>query len=312
MRALTFIALIFICQKTYADLSLWPTIPFVRGADLCQFSEAYGETRSQTMRDSADIAMRFLRSGASGYEALDMLVALDQLVDKNRSLAIQGYGLDVTLESSLRGYVDQLYRQLKPRTKKILFTHAVPLVELVDTYRAGQRPGRFDQSLLARLTGFAYGTYSYAPGCRGDLMVTLTIITRGGETETFMAQNKPNLVMGDLASRLFEAYQRTTFPSTLRIGARTVTLLGGMNGSVDRVRSTDQAEVACETLDARLPTKEEYEAISLYGDWSGGVSLNDGTWALAGNKVYHAPFRTHPVREPWEVNAEEYLYYCLR
>ena len=25
---------------------LWPTVPFVRGSDLCQFQDAFGQTRS--------------------------------------------------------------------------------------------------------------------------------------------------------------------------------------------------------------------------------------------------------------------------
>ena len=312
MKLLALLALSLTSLGAHAQLSLWPTIPFVRGADLCQFSESYGQTRQETIRESAGLAMDLMSSGATGAEALRILVKLDELVDKNRELARRGYGLDVTLESSLRAGVDELYRQLTPRSKKILFTHAAPLVEVVDAIRAGQRPGRLDNALLERLSGFAYGSYSYAPGCRGDLLVTLTVITHGGVTQTFSAQNRPERVMGDIAARLFEAYQRTSFPTTLRVRNRQLTIVGGLNGSVDRARSTEQAEMACETLDARLPTKEEYEAISLYGDWSGGISLNDGTWALAGNRVYHAPFHTMPVRQPWEVNATEYLYYCVR
>ncbi|MBY0518123.1 MAG: hypothetical protein K2P81_14540 [Bacteriovoracaceae bacterium] len=312
MKFTLFVTTLLLAFSAQAQISLWPTIPFVRGADLCQFSESYGQSRQQTLQAAAGIARQFLQFGASGREALQMLMKLDELVDKNRQLATQGFGLDVTLESTLRGYTDDLYRRLNPRQKKILFTQSAPLAELVQTYRDGQRPGWINNEMLDLLSGFAYGTYSYAPGCRGELVVTLTVITKGGKTETFMATNKPEYVMGDIASRMFEAYQRTTFPTTLRYRDSKITLLGGLNGSVDRARTTEQAEMACETLDARLPTKEEYEGISMYGDWSGGVSLNDGTWALAGGLVYHAPFHDYPVRKPWEVNETEYLYYCVK
>lgn len=298
--------------SAFAQLSLWPTIPFVRGADLCQYQEAYGQARQQAINESARIAENFLYAGASGREAVAMLLKLDELVDKNRQLAIQGYGLDVMLENTLRSYTDDLYRRLKPREKKILFTNAVSLVDQLEAIRNGQRQGTLTNEMLKKLSGFAYGTYSYAPGCKGDLLVTLTVLSKDGRTETFMAQNKPSFVMGDIASRMFEAYQRTSFPTTLRIGARTLSLVGGLNGTVDRVRSTKQAEVACESLDARLPTEAEYEAISAYGDWSGGVSLNDGTWAMENDRVYHAPFRSMPVRNTWEVNETEYLYYCVK
>lgn len=306
------VALAFTATVAHADISLWPTIPFVRGADLCQYSEAYGSTRQETIRQSASVALEFMRSGATGGEALKLLTALNKQVDKNRALAVQGQGLDVMLESTLRAGVDELYRQLTPRTRKIQFTHAAPLAELVRDYQNNQRPMELDSTMLRRLSGFAYGTYSYAPGCRGDLVVTLTIITKGGKTDTFSAQNKPERVMGDIAARLFEAYQRTTFPATIRVGRTNLTIVGGINGFIDRARSPELAEAACDSLDARLPTDKEYEIASLYGSWSGGVSLNQGTWALANGYIYHAAFTTMPVRRPWEVNETEFLYYCVR
>ena len=311
MKAIIGLWTLLVSTSALAQVSLWPTIPFSRGADLCQFSEAYGQTREQAMRQSVQLATQLMRSGAYGSEAFAILARLDEQVDKNRELAIRGNGLDVTLEASLHASVDTLYRQLTPRVKKIQFTHAEPLASAVTAYRLGHTRQQ-NPELLPLLNSFAYGTYSYAPGCRGDLLVTITVITQGGRSETFKAQNRPERVMGDIAARMFEAYQRTTFPTTLRIRQNTITLVGGLNGSVDRARSPEQAEWACESLDARLPSAQEYEAISLYGDWSGGVSLNDGVWALPEGKIYIAEFRQMPVREPWESNATEYLYYCIR
>jgi hypothetical protein len=90
-------------------------------------------------------------------------------------------------------------------------------------------------------------------------------------------------------------------------------LVGGLNGSVDKASSPGLAERACSTLEARLPTAAELDLLDAYGSWSGGISLGEKIWALAGNKVFAPLLRNpSPIREVWEVNAEEFMYYCVR
>src|SRR5690606_38219098 len=120
MKIFALISLITFSLPTFA-VSLWPTIPFIKGADLCQYQDAYGRTRSEMTQEMAQMASDFMRSGATGAEALELLVAIDALIDKNRRLAVQGYGLDVTLEATLKSYIDGYYQQLRPREKKITF-----------------------------------------------------------------------------------------------------------------------------------------------------------------------------------------------
>ena len=119
--------------------------------------------------------------------------------------------------------------------------------------------------------------------------------------------------MSKIASQIFTEFQRTKFPSTVKIGDKTLTLVGGLNGSVDRASSTLTAEESCEAKSARLPTQFELEILNGMGDWSGGVSLNHEVWALSDGKVY-APDLTlpSPVRNVWEVNVSEFLYYCVK
>lgn len=292
---------------------IWPTIPFVRGADLCAYKDAYGQSRSEYMTQMTNSAERLLAQGASGYEALNLLVNFNSLYDKNQELAVRYNYLDVTLESTLKAYIDQLYRQFTPRTKKISFQYVNDILNIVNAAKAGMRDGYLDNALLAKLDFIAYGTYALAPNCQGDIQVTVHLIGRDGTSESFIASGKPEYVMSKIAADMFTAYQRTQFPSQIRVGDKVLTLVGGLNGSVDRVADPKIAEESCATLDARLPTDKELDLLNSYGDWSGGVSLNDQVWALAGDKVFAPTLRNpSPVREKWEVNAEEFLYYCVK
>jgi len=303
-------------DKTPADgrVDIWPSIPFIRGADLCAYKDAYGQSRGQYMNTMIDHARSLLEMGARGREALDLMVNFSNMYDHNKNVAMSNpYLYDVTLESSLKAFISGYYRDLRPKTQKISFTHVNDIVSIVETAKRGQRDGVLDQDMLNKLDYIAYGTYTLAPNCAGDIQVTLHMIGKNGQSENYIALGKPEVVMSKIASEIFTQFQRTQFPSKLKIGNKEITLVGGLNGSVDRVPDPDFAEDACATLEARLPNQKELEMISLYGDWSGGVSVAEGTWAMPGGKVFANRLRNpSPVREKWEVNEEEYLYYCIR
>ncbi len=292
---------------------IWPTIPFVRGADLCRYKDAYQQTRTEYMSNMVQSANSLLRSGASGREALMLLGTFNEMYDRNIAVATQYQYLDVTLESTFKAYLDQYYRDLKPRVKKLSFTNVNDILSVVRATNNGQREGYLDQELLNKLDYIAIGSYSYAPNCQGDILVTIQLIGRNGETESFVGNGKPQYVMSQIASKMFTHFQQTKFPSKIKVGSATLELIGGMNGSVDRAESPELAAEFCATLEGRLPSAKELEILNGYGDWSGGVSLNDKVWALPNGRVY-APYLKNPspVREKFEVNADEYLYYCVK
>ncbi len=296
-----------------ARTDIWPSIPFLRGADLCKFHNAYSQTRNESISGMVRNAEDLMYAGALGSEALDMLLSFDALYDKNQRLATSGNGLAVTLESTLKAYVDQYHRNLRPIEKKLSFRHTNSLVSIIDALKKGQRIGNMNDELLSELDYIAYGTYTLAPNCRGNIQVTLHLIGRGGDTQSYTATGKPSTVMSQIASQLYTDFQRTQFPSKLRIGSRTITLVGALNGSVGEVNNLRMADLACETLGARLPNATELDLIGAYGDWSGGVGLGNAVWALPNGKVFHPGLRNpSPVRNPNEVNARSFKYYCVR
>lgn len=294
-------------------IDIWPAIPFVRGADLCRYRDHYSQTRTKYIQDMVYNAESLLQSGAIGAEAMDMLMAFNDMYDRNQQLALQHNYLDVTLESTFKAFMDGYYRTINPKVKKISFRHVNDLLNVVRSARNGQRDGYLDHKLLAKLDFIAYGTYTLAPNCNGDIQITLHFIGRDGVSESFEGTGHPSTVMSQIASEVFTKYQRTTFPSQVRIGTKMLTLVGGLNGSVDVVTNPRIAEEACQTLDARLPTEKELDLLNSYGDWSGGVSINDKVWAMSNGYVYHPGLRNPtPVRHYTSVNDRSFLYYCVK
>lgn len=294
-------------------VDIWPTIPFVRGADLCRYKDAYGQTRAEYMNKMVGLASELMSGGAKGREVLSILVGFNQMYDQNLALATQYQYLDVTLESTLKSYMSDYYRNIRPRTQRISFTSTNDILSLVRAANGGQRDGYLDAGMLAKLDYVAYGSYALAPNCQGDIQVTLHLVGRDGDEISYIGNGQPSVVMSQIASRIFEDFQRTQFPSVIKVGNKNLTLIGGMNGSVDRAASPAIAKASCETLEARLPNENELEILNAYGDWSGGISLNDSVWALPSGKVFAPMLRNpSPVREVWEVNATEFMYYCVR
>lgn len=292
-------------------VDIWPTIPFIRGADLCKFSDSHGQTRSKYMSKMVAQAERLMMAGMNSKDVLPMLVTFNNLYDKNQELA--QVNLDVTLESSFKAFIDGYYRDLTPKEKKISFTHVNNIVNVVNAAQNGQRDGYMDAKLLTKLDYIAYGTYTMSPNCTGNVSVTLHMVGRNGKSESYRAVGSADTVMSQIASEIFTQYQRSQFPSSVRMGRKQITLVGGLNGSVDKVSSPELAEEACAMMDARLPNRLEMELLDSYGDWSGGISLGTRTWAFPGGKVYNAELRNpSPVREKWEVNDREFYYYCVK
>lgn len=307
--------LLFICltQLSHARVNIWPSIPFIRGADLCKFHDAYGQTRTEYMNQMVRNAKDLLQAGAKGYEALELLKTFNNIYDRNQAMAVRHQYLDVTLEGTLKAYIDQFNQTYANGISKISFKHVNKLVDIINAARNGQRIGYINDDLLDSLDAIAYGTYALAPNCRGNVSVTIHIVHKDGRTDSFIGEGKPQTVMSQIASRMFEKYQRTQFPTTIRTARRTITLLGAMNGSVGQVSHPRMAEEACLEMGGRLPNQMELELISMKGDWNGGVSIGQSVWALSNNKVYHPGLMNpSPVRNLSEINSRKIMYYCVR
>ena len=298
---------------TVPTVALWPTLPFVRGQDLCQYQDAFGRTRAQQATDMARMLSELIRAGADPKQAPELLQTMDRLIDQGRERATGGFGMDVLLEGSFKAALDRVYEQSHPEFRKLSFYNPTALNDLVRVLRAQQRQGSLEANQLSGLSGVAWGTYSYSPGCKGDVLVTLHIETKQGRTFNYQARGMPETVMGQIAYQAFSQFQRTQFPSQVNYQGKTLELLGAPGHVVGTTSSQRKAQYACECMQARLPTVGEYVFLSELGNWNGGVDSDQGLWALSNGRMM-APEMPNPsiVRSAKEFQSPKIQYFCVR
>jgi len=291
-------------------MTLWPNIPFVRGQDSCQHIDAYGLGKREQMGTMITQIERLVMAGADIDSAVQALKSIDTLVEKDRRAARNASGIDVTLESAFKASLDELYRRTNPGTRMVGFANSAPMTAAMLAARsAGKSPAITN---LGEIGGFAWGTYSFAPGCSANLYVTLHIQESCGNISSFQGVGRAERVMGDLAAAVFRAYQATRFPTDLELDGQTVRLTSPAGTYIAKASTPEQAELACRDIGARLPTAREYDLLEIRGDWNGGICTQGRHWALAGGKVLAPELtRPSPVRNQNEVTSDQYFFYCV-
>ena len=295
-------------------VNIWPQIPFVRGKDLCQYHDAYGQTKSDQMAEITRTVRDLLREGIDSRSMVGLLNVMDGQINQQRTIAGSSPGMDVMLAGTLKASLDRVYRDRNPQIRKFVFFNTAPLNELLRLMRAPQSQLAWDPKLLKSLSGVAYGTYSYAPSCKGDLLVTVHVDLSCGNTYHFQAQGFPEQVMQSIGVQIFETFQQTQFPSKLKIGNKQLELVGAPGSGVSVAPTPRSAEMACKAIQARLPTEDEYEYLSNVGDWNGGVTCSrNKLWAMENNMVMAPDLRNpSPVRSVAEFPGQVFSYYCVR
>jgi hypothetical protein len=295
-------------------INLWPRIPFVRAKDLCQYQDAFGQSKIEHMRALTQNVRSLLREGVDSSNLVDLLNVMDQQNTQLRTLADNSPGMDVLLSASLKAAVDKIYSERRPQKRRLNFLNPASMNELLKQIDNSQKMPLWDIQVIRSLNGVAYGTYSYAPSCKGDLVVTLHIDLSCGVTYNFQAKGLPDELMASMGHQIFDTFQKTQFPSKIKIGKRTVELIGAPNGSLGVAPSPKSAEMACKALKARLPSADEYEYLSNLGDWNGGVACTRGKlWAMDGGMVMAPDLpNPSPVRSVSEFPGQNFSYYCVR
>jgi hypothetical protein len=294
-------------------LTLWPTVFFLRGADLCQFQDAFGSSRNELVTQSMTHMKDLLGLGVSAVDAIYALEKIDALIDKNKEQAIAGSGMDIMLEGTLKASVNSLTRNFNPQNTRLEFANPGSIQQLIRGLKNNKRFDTEDAVLLSKVKGFVWGTYSYSPGCKGDLLVTLHVVLPKGESVSFQDQGKPEIVMSKIGLQMVRHFQKTSFPSMVMMENKVLVLIGAPGASVNQAPTPEIARVACKMFNARLPTVDEYEYLSILGDWNGGVSLDHQFWALSDKKILSPDTRNpSPVRTHTEIHYAEVNFYCVK
>ena len=294
-------------------ITLWPTILFLRGQDLCQYQDAYGQSRNESTLHATNHLKELIYAGVKSNAAINILLAIDGLTDKNRAAATNERGMDITLDASLKAGIDAISQGINPENTRLEFANNIPVHDFIKALKLNKGFDTPDIQQMSRVKGFVWGTYSYAPTCKGDLLVTIHVVLPYGEAVSFIGQGRPENVMSIIAKKMVEHFQRTSFPTLIPIGDNFIVLVGAPGTSINISPTPLIAQDACSSIKARLPTEKEYEYLSILGDGNGGISLGHKLWALADSHVMSPDLRNpSPVRHPEDVNYHEVNFFCVR
>ena len=307
--------LVFFSFSSYANRQVkhfWPRIPFnIQGANLCEFTSAYSQTRSEYMNEMVGLAERLLYAG--DFEPVKTLYAFNQMYQQNLNYAKRGLG--VTLESTFKSYLNSYYRKLRPRTRALEFKHTNNIASIMNNALSGRLVNYVSNDDVDKIDLFAYGTYSISESCNGNIVVSMTIIDKDGFTKDYIKTGHARTVMSKIASEVFEDFQRTKFPSTIKLPNKSLTLLGDLNGEIGTTSYLRDLKNICSIVGGRLPSRQEYHIIDSYGSWNGGIDLGRNAWAVNYYQVYYKPLERnggYPVIAAHRINEREYKYLCVK
>jgi hypothetical protein len=116
-------------------LTLWPTIFFLHGQDLCQFQDAFGSSRKELVNQALEQLTGLIALGVNAPEAVYAIQKMDALVDKNKAMATEGLGMDITLEATLKASINSLSRNINPQNTRLEFANPASHDEILDSLR---------------------------------------------------------------------------------------------------------------------------------------------------------------------------------
>ncbi|MCB0420507.1 MAG: hypothetical protein KDD61_05900 [Bdellovibrionales bacterium] len=298
---------------------IWPTIPFILGADLQAFKEAYGRSRGVLRWEAIEQALSLMNAGAYGAESLEIVLAFDHQITKNRWRSQQR--VPVALEGFFNARLDALYNYYRPQNRFLTFRHTTSPIEIIGDASSNMRPGRIDSSALKKLDYIVYGSFSTSERAKAQWNIFLYVVNvKNGVTRILKGEGDTQSAADSVADQLFKLFQGTTFPSKIKYGrGKTLTVLtSDVIDSYAAVRldhSYKLATWACDDLNGRLPTERELAIIDRAGDYGGGVTLNAKFqdhyyWALSNDQIYALTMRKS--FSPNQLNPSRWLrYLCV-
>ncbi len=296
---------------------VYPSIPIIEGADLQEFHEAYSKSRFEQVGELVNSAKGLLGAGASGAEALEMILAFDNLVTHRRAYSKKRMG--VSLEGYFNGRLSELYRTYEPPVRKLDFKHVDLPTNILRHANQERRPGYLTDADMVNLDFVIYGSYTVAFG--GNIDMSLYVLNvNSGVTRIFNGRGNPKQAAYYIADQLFHEFQKTRFPSVLKLGSgKSITLLGAdrikVSGYAQMKNIYEDARYSCEDLGGRLVNKRELSSIGAAGTYRGGVTVsNSGRenyyWALDRDDIYVS--YENRVTKKWSLNSTQYLnYICV-
>jgi len=236
-----------------------------QGVDMAEFSEMFSRTTSELRKEYIREAEQLLKAGATGSEALAMILQFDDRVYDRRQVAKIGMGKSIA--SYFRNGLESIYDSFENQ--------------------GGQR--------LIEITSPGYAKYSshllwgVRPGAGVYAVLKLTN-TDTGITRSFASRSKiQNLDMlgKSLALLVFNSLHKTRFPLKTRVNGRDITVNGIKTLTT---RSYVQFRYMLKTIDenckafgSRMATTREMRHFFARGFYQGGLTRGKAHWGIKQN-----------------------------
>lgn len=230
------------------------------GMNLQEFKENFGRSTKEIRRDYIHEAVSLLKAGATGAEAMQMVLAFDDRVYDRRLIAKRGTGK--TIANSIRAGIEEFY-QRNPRIKS----------------RGVQVVNSSNSDYSANLLWGVYGAYNGKAAIYAMLEV---INNSNGISRTFYARTNAqqiNIIGHALAFSLLHSYHKTEFPLETNLAGKTYIIDSPFTETFSTYtqlgNQLDFARDVCQANGQKLLGKREISALFSKGIYTGGYSKGD-------------------------------------
>jgi hypothetical protein len=231
-----------------------------QGLDMAEFNENFSKTTSELRKNYISDAKSLLKAGASGSQALKMVLKFDDRVYDRRQLAKKGMGK--TIAAYFRSGIESIYDSFENRGGKRLLE-----ISSGDTiYNAellwGVMPGSGVYAVLKLRNNLTNTSRSFAARTKVQHLDSL------------------GRVLGLL---VFNSLHKTTFPLKLKVGYKNIEIKGIRTlmtpGYTQYKKMLNSIYDTCKSYGARMASFNEMKHLFARGFYGGGLTMGTHHWA---------------------------------
>lgn len=248
--------------KTISDQMI-----IAEGVDMAEFHENFSKTTAELRKAYVKEAVDLMKAGASGGEALEMILAFDDRVYDRRKIAKRGMG--TTIAEHFKSGMNMIYDSFEDQggDRRIEFTSS--------TY------AKYKARLLWGVKPQA-GVYAILKLTDTDTNISRSFASRAnfGQIEALGRS---------LAFQMFHSLHKTRFPMKTKVNGKNLKFNGIKNyrttGYVQYNTMLRAIDNNCRALNKRLPTRQEMRYLFARGFYNKGVNRGNAIWAADDNYI---------------------------
>lgn len=334
-------------QKSVA--TLWHQIPFYAGADLGQYQATMAQSRSQVRQELlseltgslSKLADKGAQPDALLEPLANIILQFDQMHDLHKARDVAN--INISLESQFKAALDQEFirHDVRDAARKLQISRGTE-PELLQYYLRGigsinpqgqsksAKSVRIQYALevFNQIDYIAFGTFTHL----GNNQFQVTLQMQGhknGVTRTFIAQGSLTNAMNNLASSVFDYFQKNEYPDWATLPDKLAWLPMPANPQRSNPFNSslgytyEEAQTYCNERGYRLPFARELLTAEAGGAYKNGgiANLQQGVhYAVMDRRRLNAHYALHIGEEqrsggaiqPVSSSADKGVFWCVK